>query len=417
MENDKIVIRLEAPKEGLTSSGGDSLKKDGVGRKYRGRVVNFKPYGFFVETSDGKFGLVHGKNIKGWNWSRRFDQTFAFGSEIEVTVVDIEEETNRMSFACEMPAQEQHETPPPVSRKEAAQSWADENEERSRQAYDWLKNELTDGPLYGPLTTLLCDRFGVPVPASRWIRLFPDFICYSGQGDNPSELPAVALADRANDAAYWDRLKVRTDELTENRGRKTDDTAPLAELMRRLNDGCPFPGSRWIARYRAAAARIAAGGQGGFGACDIVERLVVPLLGELGWDVSDENEAFVRGDGLSFSVCLPGLVVLASPAGTDFNALRGERNAVEKMLGLYNRLPAGTMTKVVWTNGTDWIVFTGELLAGCIGILADHRGEAIMDERARGEGGRFFREISFPSEGRVSAWLTAFGDLSEELRN
>lgn len=185
------------------------VAKYGVGRKCRGRVVNFKPYGFFVETDDGGFGLVHGRNIKGWQWGLRFDKVFRHGSEIEVEVLDIEEGTNRMSFGCGMPEgyadrvesdvrPAQDETlPPPPSRREIAEKWRDENADKSAAAYAWLKAELADGPLYGPLTNVLCDRFEVPVPVSQWILLFSDFTCYSGKGDNPSDLPAVALSARA----------------------------------------------------------------------------------------------------------------------------------------------------------------------------------------------------------------------------
>ena len=84
-----ITIAVGAPSEAV--SGGGRIAKYGVGRKCRGKVVNFKPYGFFVETDDGSFGLVHGSNIRGWRWGARFDQVFRHGSEIEVEVVDVEE--------------------------------------------------------------------------------------------------------------------------------------------------------------------------------------------------------------------------------------------------------------------------------------------------------------------------------------
>ena len=96
MENG-ITIMMGSPSE--VGTGGGRVAKYGVGRKCRGKVVNFKPYGFFVETEDGGFGLVHGRNIRGWQWGLRFDKVFRHGTEIEVEVIDIEEETNRMSFA------------------------------------------------------------------------------------------------------------------------------------------------------------------------------------------------------------------------------------------------------------------------------------------------------------------------------
>ena len=173
MENNGITITIGGPDE--AKSGGMKIAKYGVGKKCRGKVVNFKPYGFFVETEDGGFGLVHGRNINGWDWSQRFDRVFRHGSEVEVTVIDIEAETNRMSFSCDMPAQaEEQKEPEPAApaptRREIADQWSENEPEKSQAAFEWLKRELEDGPIYGPLTTILCDRFEVPVPVSHWIR-------------------------------------------------------------------------------------------------------------------------------------------------------------------------------------------------------------------------------------------------------
>ena len=109
-----ITIMMGSPDQ--VGIGGERVAKYGVGRKCRGKVVNFKPYGFFVETEDGGFGLVHGRNIAGWDWSKRFDRVFRHGSEVDLTVIDIEEETNRMSFSCDMPAQaEEQKEPEPAA--------------------------------------------------------------------------------------------------------------------------------------------------------------------------------------------------------------------------------------------------------------------------------------------------------------
>ena len=89
-----ITIMMGSPAE--VGLGGAGIAKRGVGRKCRGRVVNFKPYGFFVETEDGGFGLVHGRNVKGWQWGLRFDRVFRRGTEVELEVLDVEEGTDRM---------------------------------------------------------------------------------------------------------------------------------------------------------------------------------------------------------------------------------------------------------------------------------------------------------------------------------
>ena len=428
MENNGITIRIGSPDE--VKSEGGRIAKYGVGKKCRGKVVNFKPYGFFVETEDGGFGLVHGRNISGWDWSQRFDRVFRHGSEIEVTVVDIEAETNRLSFSCDMPASaEEAQTEPEdepaaaaPSRKEIADKWSEDESEKSQAAFDWLKRELEDGPIYGPLTNVLCDRFEVPVPVSHWIRQFPDFTCFAGRGDNPSDLPAVALSSRAGEVAYWDRMKIRTEQLTEFRNKADDKKGWYAALAKRLDETAAFPGANWIADIRKTAQGLVRG-KGIYGVADTVERLVIPMLGQLGWDVSPENAALVRGDGSAFSVRLFGgalnsgkvsVAVLCAPAGTPFTSLRGTGaadNVVERMLALFNQLGGDdrSATKIVWTNGTDWVVFTRELLASCIGVLADHRGLEVMDA----EPGRYLDSVAFPSDGTPFAWLEAYVHLHD----
>lgn len=435
MDRNGITIRVASPEEVAANSSGGRIAKYGIGKKCRGKVVNFKPYGFFVETADGGFGLVHGRNIKGWDWSQRFERVFRHGSEVDLTVIDIEEETNRMSFSCEMPEAAvdaepepgavEDAAPPQPSREEIAQKWAEDNPEQSAAARAWLAKELADGPLYGPLTNVLCDRFGVPVPASRWIRLFPEFTCYSGKGDNPSDLPSVSLSARAGDVAYWGKIKIRNDDLLEARNQPADDSAELGRLAKRLDAQAAFPSAREI-RGVMSMAHALARGRAVYGVTDTVERLAIPMLGLLGWDVSPDNVALVRGGGTTFHVKIYGgtaqsgnvaIAVLCAPAGTDFSSLRGggaaERDVVEQTLGLYNQLSGDdpTATKVVWTNGTEWIVFPRELLSECIGILAEHRGAEILDQLAAGPETSRLRRVTLPSSGAPFAWLAAFADL------
>ena len=430
MNKDGITITIGTTDIDVEQAKPASLVKDSrVGKKHRGKVVSFKPYGFFVETDDGHFGLVHGKNIAGWKWGQRFDRVFRYGTEVEVEVIDVEAETDRMSFSCSLPAGAAGDEEPaedvseeprsvPETRQEVAERWMNENPDNSKIAQDWLKAELSDGPIYGPLTNVLCERFGVPIPVSYWIRRFPEFVCYSGQGDNPSDLPAVALAAKAGDVAYWARIKRTVNDLSDARNKKEDVTAKLGALAQRL-DRARFPGSEWIADYQKTCKGLVRG-KGVYGVGDTVERLVVPMLGQLGWDVSPANAALVRGDGTGFDVKLFGgtaesgnvsVAVKFAPAGTSFASVAG---VVEQVLGLYNRLggDGAADTKVVWTDGLEWVVFTREVLSRCIGILADHRGEELLAEMNGPDGGTALRRIALPAEATPFGWLAPFADLT-----
>lgn len=400
-----------------------------IGRKFVGKVVSYKPYGFFVETADGHFGLVHGKNVAGWKWGQRFDRFFKFGSEVEVEVVDVEAETDRMSFACVLPsaptaapADEPVDSPKsiPETRQEIAERWVRENPSASQTACGWLKDELEGGPLYGPLTNVLNERFGVPIPVSYWIRRFPEFVCYSGQGDNPSDLPAVALAAKAGDVAYWNRIKRTAGDLSDAAVTRDEDVAAArrSALVLRLESKV-FPGSAWIADYMKMSRGLMCG-KDVYGAADVAERLAIPLLGQLGWDVSRENAALVRGGGDSFDVRLFGgaaqsgkvsVAVKCASAGVSFASVPG---AVEQVLGLYNRLGGENPdARVIWTNGVEWVVFGREILALCIGILADHRGDELVAEMANPEGRSALRRVELPTEATAFGWLEAFADLAD----
>lgn len=444
MSRDGITITVGAPGEGEMTGGGTPIQKYGVGRTCRGRVVGFKPYGFFVETEDGGFGLVYGGNVKGWDGSRRFDRVFRYGMELEVKVVDIENGTNRLSFSCEMPDADNAADSTELSAQDAASEirsqpdfqeiadeWIENEPDRSREAFEWLKGELEDGPMYGPLTNVLCDRFGVPVPVSRWIRRFPEFTCYSGKGDNPSDLPAVALSARAGDVEYWKRMKTKSDDLTGHDEDKDKTIERYGLIARRLDEISSFPGSAWIRDYMRMC-RSVARCAGVYGAADTVERLAIPMLGQIGWDVSRENAAIVRGGGDSFDVVIYGgpfgganarLAMMCAPAGVNFDDLVdvseapktiSERNVVERLLCLYNQLVLGEggQAKVVWTNGVEWVILSKSLLDGRIGIIADRRGKEIMNG-ADGDG--VLARISFPLEASPMDWLASFLQLQEHL--
>ena len=245
----------------------------------------------------------------------------------------------------------------------------------------------------------------------------------------------MALSANAGDVGYWSRIKTRTDELLEMRNRTEDPLAKRAALAERLLALPAFPGSAWIADYQATC-RALARGNGVYGSADTAERLALPMLAELGWDVSKENAAFVRGGAdAGFAAVLYGgpfgsgkvsLALLCAATGTSFDSQRGQsgtpaalsdRNVVERLLGLYNQIGGAddASAKVVWTDGREWIVLSAELLAQRIRILADRCGGAIMDEAAVGEGGHLCR-VTIPTDVTPLEWLSSFADLQAALR-
>jgi len=414
-----------------------------VGTRLHGKVVNFKPYGFFVETDQGFFGLVHGSQVVGWNWRKRFDEVFRLGQEVEVEVTKVDVEAHRMAFSYTMPddlpspAAEEPAEEPPLTNAEIARKWTDEHAEQSGQAFAWLKAELEDGPIYGLLAGTLSDRFDVPVPVSAWIRQFPEFTCLSGKGDNPKGLPAVALAGRETDAAYWERFKAKVADLSEGRTREAEEAAKYGSVAAKLS-ALAFPGSKWISDWAALAGELAAAGDA-FGEADTVERLVIPFFGELGWDVAPGRVRPVvlarRGEhgevDLKFFVGESGrerlaLAVVCDRAGTAFGSLRNvgddpaapvRKNVVERVLGGANQLHDldEGFARVVWTSGCEWIVFTEEALRRRVGILSDRSGEKILDETAAEDDNAYFRRLVLPSEGGALEKLAFFAEIRNLL--
>lgn len=412
-----------------------------VGAKLHGKVVNFKPYGFFVETDEGFFGLVHGSQIKGWNWKDRFDETFKLGQEVDVEVTKVDAAAHRMAFAYEMPEPaaepESQPAPPPLSYGDVARQWSADNPDASAAACAWLTAELEDGPIYGPLASVLSDRFDVPVPVSFWIRQFPDFTCFSGKGDNPSELPAVALTEKAGDLEYWRRFKAKASDLAGAKTREAEEAAKYGPIASRLNALAAFPGTAWVAGQIARTEALAAVGET-FGPEDTTERLVVPLFEQFGWNVSPDAlspVSIVRGGRDSFALRLYAgaagaerlaVAVACDRIGTAFREQRnlGEgvqslsgRNVIERVLGYANQQRGFVegYTKVVWTDGREWVVFTDGALARRIGILSDRRGEAILDETRDSDVNAHFRRIVLPMSGAVLDWLAAFAELRDWL--
>jgi len=415
-----------------------------VGTKVRGKVVNFKPYGVFVETDRGFFGLVHGSQIAGWDWHRRFDEVFSLGQEIDVVVTRVDASTHRMAFSYEMPEgmiapepEPEPEPEVPLTHAELAQKWTVENPEASQAARDWLAEELSSGPLYGPLASALSDRFGVPVPVSFWIRQFPEFVCYSGKGDNPCELPAVSLAERTGEPDYWDGFKTRASDLACARTQAAVDAARYGQVAAMLGAIPSFPGGDWIDAYRRKANSLAAMGDR-YGVADTLERLVVPMFSQLGWSVDAEDLgclSLVRGGRDGCDLLLHSgeagserlaVAVVCDRIGASFHDQRNltagsqslaNRNVVERVLGYANRLRGVVdgYTRVVWTDGCEWVVFTHEAMSLRIGIISDRRGECILEETRGSDSNMYFGRIVVPTTGSALDWLSAYADLRGRL--
>ena len=420
----------------------DAESRYPVGTKLHGKVVNFKPYGFFVETDEGFFGLVHGSQIEGWSWKDRFDEVFRFGQEVDVSVTKVDVESHRMAFSCTMP-ETPEESQPAVAEPssltygEIAEKWAAENPGASEAARQWLAKELDDGPMYGPLANVLSDRFDVPVPVSFWIRQFPEFVCFGGKGDNPSELPAVALSAKSGDDDYWKCFKAKAGELACNRTAEKEALAKYGPIALRLNELADFPGVSAIRRHRATAATFQAAGTS-YGAADAQERLVLPALSMLGWETASEDPArktVVRGGtdvaGLRLYVGEPGaerlaLAIVCDAANVSFRSLvdRSDnpgsvlgRNGIERVLGFCNRTKDFTdgFTRLVWTNGVEWVIFTDLAVTRRIGILSDRTGGKILSETAESDDNAYYRRIVLPVTGETLDWLAAFAGLDELL--
>jgi small subunit ribosomal protein S1 len=70
----------------------------GVGTKHKATVRNFTNFGVFVEIQEGVDGLIH---ISDLSWTKKIkhpSEFTAIGSEIEVTVLDIDKENRRLSL-------------------------------------------------------------------------------------------------------------------------------------------------------------------------------------------------------------------------------------------------------------------------------------------------------------------------------
>lgn len=95
----------------------------------------------------------------------------------------------------------------PDQQKEKALDWVKSNAEASNAAREQLNSILRAGPIHSSLLSDLKDKYGIPKPVSAWVKLWDEFVCYSGKKDSPVGQPAVAIADRKDDEAYWSSFR------------------------------------------------------------------------------------------------------------------------------------------------------------------------------------------------------------------
>lgn len=95
----------------------------------------------------------------------------------------------------------------PDQQKEKALDWVKGNAEASNAAREQLNSILKAGPIHSSLLSDLKDKYGIPKPVSAWVKLWDEFVCYSGKKDSPVGQPAIALSDKKDDEGYWSNFK------------------------------------------------------------------------------------------------------------------------------------------------------------------------------------------------------------------
>ena len=105
-EHDAIVMTLDKEERKMSLSikqlskdpWSDVKEKYAVGTKHSGEVKNITPYGVFIEMEEGIGGMIH---ISDLSWTKRFNHPSEFtkvGDTLEVVVLDIDEETRKLSL-------------------------------------------------------------------------------------------------------------------------------------------------------------------------------------------------------------------------------------------------------------------------------------------------------------------------------
>jgi hypothetical protein len=89
---DPIVTRIHAPEDRVALS---SLV---VGQKMRGRIMNVKEFGMFVDIGSKKDGMVHVKDISKDYFINKIESKYTPGQDIDVWVKFVEEESAKLGL-------------------------------------------------------------------------------------------------------------------------------------------------------------------------------------------------------------------------------------------------------------------------------------------------------------------------------
>lgn len=89
---DPIVTRIHAPEDRVP------LSALIVGQKLKGRIINMKEFGMFVDIGSKKDGLVHVKDISKDYFINKIESKYSPGQDIDVWVKFVEEESGKLGL-------------------------------------------------------------------------------------------------------------------------------------------------------------------------------------------------------------------------------------------------------------------------------------------------------------------------------
>jgi hypothetical protein len=89
---DPIVTRIHAPEDRV------ALSALVVGQKMKGRIINVKEFGMFVDIGSKKDGMVHVKDISKDYFINKIESKYAPGQDIDVWVKFVEEESAKLGL-------------------------------------------------------------------------------------------------------------------------------------------------------------------------------------------------------------------------------------------------------------------------------------------------------------------------------
>lgn len=168
-----------------------------LGKVVRRPIKKIVPnLGLFIALEDDFDALVHITNLKGASISN-----FLVGQQIEVAVIDIDNQRQRIQLAVQMHLEGY------ASYNEGLDDWIAANPIESAAAAKWLSDTLGRAPLHAALLSELTKNWKVPKPLGLFARrngflVFPPCNVHCAH-------PAVADPRYVGDPSYWGRLILR----------------------------------------------------------------------------------------------------------------------------------------------------------------------------------------------------------------